>query len=167
MLSSPRYSVPYEAVPVKEYSADSADSLESICHHLIPISAAMGVRVESYANERLILSAPLANNINHQESAFGGSLFSLAALAGWGILQLELTARSLNANVVIADGEVSYRRPVFSDFKCVCDFPEAAAQALDTLSTNGKTALTLTPRIEVDGKLAMELKGNYVLSLTQ
>jgi thioesterase domain-containing protein len=151
---------------VKNHKADSAESLEAICHRLIPISAAMGVRVQSYADSRLTLSAPLANNINHQESAFGGSLFSLAALAGWGILQLELTARSLDANVVIADGNVTYRRPVFSDFQCVCDFPEEAVVSLDRLTSEGKAALKLVPRIEVDGKVAMELSGNYVVLLT-
>ncbi|MBQ73546.1 MAG: hypothetical protein CMQ20_00820 [Gammaproteobacteria bacterium] len=50
--------------------------------------------------------APLANNINHQQSAFGGSLFLLSALVGWGLLQLKLTVLNLTANPVIAGGGV-------------------------------------------------------------
>ncbi|MDZ7686597.1 MAG: YiiD C-terminal domain-containing protein [Gammaproteobacteria bacterium] len=64
----------------------SPEKLEAAYHELIPISGYMGIRVKSWADGRLVLSVPLAPNINHQGSGFGGSLFSVAALAGWGIL---------------------------------------------------------------------------------
>jgi len=43
----------------------------------MPITRAMGVRVEDYGGRRLVLSAPLEANFNHLGTAFGGSLNAL------------------------------------------------------------------------------------------
>ena len=142
---------------------DGAASLEKTLHELIPISAYMGISVASWDGHRLTLGAPLANNINHQMSAFGGSLFSVAALAGWGILQLKMSELQLDTNTVIADGNVSYRRPVFGDFTCTVDLPADWDDFVKRLTENGKAGLDLTPTINVDDKLAMKFSGSYVV----
>lgn len=142
-------------------------SLEAAYHSQIPISAHMGIRVTSWANDSLLLRAPLANNINHQQSAFGGSLFSIAALAGWGLLQLKLNSVNIKTNTVIADGDVSYRRPVFTDFECRCTLPASYAAFEATLRQKGKSALILTPQILVEGEVAMNFSGRYVVSVTE
>lgn len=130
---------------------------------MIPISRQMGIRVVEYDGEKLTLTAPLANNINHQLSAFGGSLFSVAALAGWGLLQLKLSELGMDCDVVIAGGDVSYRRPVFADFSCACEVP-ATWQAFATrLKRTGKAAIELAPCVEADGEPAMILTGKYVV----
>lgn len=64
--------------------------IEGHFHRLIPITQAMGVRVESYDGQQLILRAPIALNHNHLGTAFGGSLNTLATLAGYGFLWLEV-----------------------------------------------------------------------------
>lgn len=142
---------------------DSAASLEATLHKLIPISEHMGMTVRAYDGQRLTLSAPLANNINHQMSAFGGSLFSVAALAGWGLLQLKLSELDIDTNTVIADGNVSYRRPVFSDFTCTCDLPANWDECVRKLQETGKTGVDLEPLISVDKKDAMKFSGKYVV----
>lgn len=142
---------------------DSAASLERALHELIPISAHMGIGVTAYDGRQLTLSAPLANNINHQKSAFGGSLFSVAALAGWGILQLKMSELALDTNTVIADGDVSYRRPVFSDFTCTVELPDSWPRFVARLQESGKAGIDLAPTIHVDDKLAMKFSGNYVV----
>jgi thioesterase domain-containing protein len=38
---------------------------QELLHARIPITRAMGVKVEDYDGERLVLSAPLAANVNH------------------------------------------------------------------------------------------------------
>ncbi len=144
---------------------DSTAALEAAYHGLIPISAHMGLSVTSWSGGTLMLRAPLANNINHQQSAFGGSLFSIAALAGWGLLQLKLNSVNIDANTVIADGDVSYRRPVFDDFECICTLPESYAAFEDTLKEKGKSALILAPEIMVNGEVAMTFSGRYVVTV--
>ena len=49
----------------------------------IPLARHIGVRVVEFDGSSLALGAPLAANSNHKGTAFGGSLFSLAVLAGW------------------------------------------------------------------------------------
>lgn len=142
---------------------DSAASLESAFHKMIPISGHMGIRVLAYDGSRLTLAAPLANNINHQQSAFGGSLFSIAALAGWGLLQLKLGELDIDAETVIASGDVSYSRPVFADFQCVCSLPDKWPAFEERLTARGKAPIKLAPCILVDGQAAMQLTGTYVV----
>ena len=91
---------------LKSIKINSVESLQRAYHDLIPINAPMVIHIDQYDGRTLIIKAPLANNINHQQSAFGGSLFLLSALVGWGLLQLKLTVLNLTANPVIAGGGV-------------------------------------------------------------
>ena len=148
-----------------EPKVNSADSLEKTFHQLIPISLHMGVKVKSYDGNRLVIKAPLSNNINHQQSAFGGSLFSLTALAGWGILQLKLGELKLSANTVVAGGEVGYSAPVFEDLLCSCDLPEEYPAFVDKLKNKGRASIQLTANIILESGSAMMFSGKFVVSL--
>jgi thioesterase domain-containing protein len=142
------------------------DALQHAYHTLIPISKHMGLQAQAYDGQCLRVSAPLANNVNHQQSAFGGSLFSVVALAGWGILQLKITEMDLDCNTVIAGGEVSYQLPVFSELVCECrlppDYPAFAAKLRET----GKASILLETAILVDNTPAMTFSGKYVVRQT-
>jgi thioesterase domain-containing protein len=124
----------------------------------------MGVRVVRYDGDSLELAAPLAANINHQQSAFGGSLFSIAALAGWGIIQLKLSEMNLDCNTVIGKGEVAYKRPVFDNFGCTCTLPKDFPAFASLLKDTGKAGIQLDAVVTVDGKPAMILTGQYVVT---
>jgi thioesterase domain-containing protein len=144
-------------------SLPTLDALQQAYYTLIPISEHMGLRAEAYDGQCLRVSAPLANNVNHQQSAFGGSLFSVVALAGWGILQLKITEMDVDCNTVIAGGEVSYQLPVFSELVCECrlplDYPTFATRLIET----GKASILLDTAILVDNKPAMTFSGKYVV----
>lgn len=143
---------------------DSMESLQAAFHELIPISQAMGVTVQDYTGLALTISAPLAPNENHQHSAFGGSLFSVAALAGWGLMQLKLSEQLLDCNTVVMDGEVSYKRPVYDDLVCKCTLPDDADTLFETLRNEGSTSTRLTSVFECpDGRAAMTMTGRYHL----
>jgi len=138
-------------------------TLQAALHTLIPISKHMGIEARAYDGRRLVLSAPLANNINHQQSAFGGSLFSLSALAGWGILQLKLAEMKVKANTVIAGGDVSYSQPVFKTLHCEIELPPAYPAFRDKFLETGKASILLTSNILLDGQSAMAFSGKYVV----
>ncbi len=141
------------------------ESLEAAYRSLIPISEHLGVRVKSWQDDRLVLTAPLAPNTNHQGSGFGGSLFSIAALAGWGLIQLSLAQFEGDSNTVIANGDVSFKAPVYEPFDCICELPDAWKSCEQTLRDNGRASLILTPRVMVNDTVAMTLSGRYVISL--
>ena len=148
----------------------SIEALQASYHSLIPISAHMGMCVDSYDGQTLSVSAPLENNINHQLSAFGGSLFSLAALAGWGILQLKLGELGVQGNTVIAGGDASYRQPVFETLRCRCTLPSEYDAFATQLVQNGKASLTLQSRFHLTSSPesdAMTFNGKYAVRLNQ
>ena len=62
-----------------------AIDIEHYLHAHIPLSLAMGVKVLSSSREAVRLSAPLAPNINHRATVFGGSASAVALLAAWAL----------------------------------------------------------------------------------
>ena len=61
-------------------------ALEHFLHEMIPLAKAMGVAVEVSDDQKLVLTAPHEQNKNSLNTAFGGSLVSLATLAGYGVV---------------------------------------------------------------------------------
>ena len=132
---------------------------------MIPISEHMGIQVVNYTGSSLTISAPLANNINHQLTAFGGSLFSLCALAGWGLIHLKLTELGLDGNTVIAGGEVEYATAVDDTLACHCSLPQNWNEFIERLQVKGKASILLSSTIEHGGHAAMSFQGTYVIRL--
>ena len=62
--------------------------LEAYLHEHIPLSKAMGVSVVSVEEGIVILRAPLAPNINHRETVFGGVTEALIRSAGLPVLMM-------------------------------------------------------------------------------
>jgi thioesterase domain-containing protein len=87
-------------------------------HEQIPLTRAMGVQVEAYDKEQLIVTAPLAPNHNHVGTAFGGSLSAIATLTGYCMLWLLLGDRE--SHIVIRNSSMNYRRPVRQGIRAVC-----------------------------------------------
>ena len=75
--------------------------IEQYLHEHIPISMAMGVRVLEAQYHRIVLSAPLSNNINHRATVFGGSASSLAILSAWTLVHFRLLQDQIHPRLVI------------------------------------------------------------------
>ncbi|HYH85034.1 MAG TPA: YiiD C-terminal domain-containing protein [Pyrinomonadaceae bacterium] len=131
-------------------------------HSKIPITRALGVRVEDYDSERLILSAPLDVNVNHLGTAFGGSLNALAVLCGYGLLWLEL--QDDECHIVIRESSISYERPVRGDLRAICVRPEAEEldQFKRAFHQKGKARISIAVTIEEQGIAAVRFRGTFV-----
>jgi thioesterase domain-containing protein len=136
--------------------------IQELLHSKIPITRAMGVKVEDYDSERLVLSAPLAENVNHLGTAFGGSLNALAVLSGYGLLWLEL--KEEECHIVIRESSISYERPVTGEIRAVCARPdaEALAEFKQTFQQKGKARIALSATIESEGQTAVRFAGIFV-----
>jgi thioesterase domain-containing protein len=139
-----------------------ADKIEELLHRKIPITRAMGVRVEDYDKHRLVLTAPLDANVNHLGTAFGGSLNALAVLSGYALLWLEL--QDSECHIVIRSSSISYDRPVTGEIRAVCVRPEdeALAQFKQTIGERGKARISLAATIEERGITAVRFQGTFV-----
>jgi len=142
-------------------NADLAET-ERFFHGKIPLTKAMGVRVESHDSGGLVLTAPLDANHNHLGTAFGGSLAALATLAGYGLLWLELGNR--NAHIVIRRSELDYRHPVTGPLRAICRKPPEAELATfrTTFAKAGKARIRLEVTVEEAGRVCMTFVGTFV-----
>jgi thioesterase domain-containing protein len=136
--------------------------IEDYFHQKIPLTRAMGVKVESWDGMELKLTAPLTLNHNHLGTAFGGSLSTLATLAGYGMLWLLLD--DPDTHVVIRDSAIRFRKPVKGDLHAVCRRPEETTWAsfINEFRQKGKARLRLAVTIEEDGAEAVAFEGTFV-----
>ena len=136
--------------------------IQELLHSKIPITRAMGVRVEDYDGERLVLSAPLEANVNHLGTAFGGSLHALAVLSGYGLLWLEL--QDAEYHIVIRKSTISYERPVRGEIRAICvrHRSDALEEFKPTLHQKGKARIALSATIEDQGETAVRFEGIFV-----
>ena len=138
------------------------EQIQDLLHSKIPITRAMGVRVEDYDGERLILCAPLDRNVNHLGTAFGGSLNAMAVLSGYGLLWLEL--QEAECHIVIRESSISYKRPVRGEIRAICVRPEetALAEFKETFQQKGRARIALSATIEDQGVTAVQFEGIFV-----
>src|ERR1700754_5153414 len=94
----------------------TADALQRYLHGYIPLSAAMQVSVLAVDAAGVTLHAPLAPNINHRETVFGGSASAVAILAAWSLLHTRMLADGVSARLVIQSNAMDYLLPIAGDF---------------------------------------------------
>jgi thioesterase domain-containing protein len=142
----------------------NAAELEAYLHAQIPLARALAVRVASLSEAALRLEAPLAPNLNHRQTAFGGSVASVAILAGWGWLLARLAARMPVPRLVIQEQTVEYLAPIDADFAAECRAPDAGAwQRFErALDTRGRGRLALAAEVSCGGRHAAAFRGLYV-----
>ncbi len=139
--------------------------LEETFRSKIPITKAMGIRVLRYDGASLELGAPLEPNVNDKGTAFGGSLFSLLVLAGWGLIHLRLREEGIPGDVMIHESSVTYSSPVTDDWQVRCELPEPAeyARFLESLRTRGRARLALESQIMAGSRVAVSFRGSYAV----
>lgn len=137
--------------------------LERYLHDNIPLVQHMQIQVVSYDERGLVLSAPLAANINHKLTAFGGSLAALATLACWGVLWLMLEPQP-DLHIVVNESHIRYLRPVTDTLVARCTLPDKTSRErfIDTLQRRRKARLQMTSQIVQDDVLCAELSGTFV-----
>ena len=144
------------------FHAGLLSETERFLHEKIPITRAMGVRVESFDEEQFVVVAPIEKNHNHLHTAFGGSLSAMATLAGYGFLWLEL--RDPEAHVVIKESAIRFRRPVRGDIRAICRKPEDSALSAfkSEFARKGKARIVLNVEIVENETAAVEFEGTFV-----
>jgi thioesterase domain-containing protein len=139
--------------------------LEAFLHDKIPLTRAMGLHVVESSALRLVLEAPLEQNVNHLGTAFGGSLHALPTLACYAGLWTLLREAGIDGHVVVKRSSASYRAPVTGTLRAVCLRPPAALvkEFIADLQRHKKARMELAAVVEgTDGKPAVEFSGTFV-----
>lgn len=142
----------------------SSAQLERYLHEHIPISRPLGVRVVAAGADVVRLGAPLEPNLNHRQTAFGGSLSALAILAAWSWLYLRLGGPGFGGRIVIQNHSVEYLAPAEGDFMAECAAPGAElwTRFARALERRGRARVTLDVEVHVGGLLVARCRGRYV-----
>ncbi|MGY6277880.1 YiiD C-terminal domain-containing protein [Methylomonas sp. MgM2] len=142
----------------------SLTELEQYLHKHIPLSKAMGVAVVSADVEAVVLQAPLAPNINHRETVFGGSASALAILAAWSLLHTRLRRKGIEARLVIQRNTMEYGKPIFGEFTARASLEQEDDWLKFTrmLERKGKARVTVLSELEYAGQVVGMLSGEFV-----
>lgn len=141
------------------------EALRATLRTEMPVTQHLGIEPAGYRHGVLTLRAPLAANVNHKGTAFGGSLNAIATLAGWSVLWLALREHDLPGEVVIQDSTVRYLRPVTGDFQARSGppEPEALSRLLSAVRRRGRGRISLVAEVEDQGGVAVSFSGRYVV----
>ena len=137
--------------------------LEALWSSEIPMARAMEARVERLDANGLVASAPLAANVNHMGTAFGGGLQALATLAGWGVT---LVASGDNARyrVVVRETRMRFFAPVTGDLIARAPWPDDALTRdfRERLEARGRARLGVRVVFGTDDPPDAEFFGEFV-----
>lgn len=138
--------------------------LEQYLHTHIPLTKAMAVSVRSIDPDSVVLQAPLAPNINHRDTVFGGSAASLAVLAAWSLLLIRLRSEDLACRLVIQRNTMEYAQPIDGAFtaRSSLERPERWSQFTRTLARRGRARIKVESEIEHNGRIAGRFSGEFV-----
>lgn len=145
----------------------STEDLETYLHAHIPLSAAMQVAVVSVSPEAVTLAAPLAPNINHRSTAFGGSVSTLAILSAWSLVNLRLRAEGHHTRLVIQSNRMEYDTPIESDFTATAMLADAAAWPafVKLLTRRGRARLVVQSVVRCGEVVGGRFEGEFVAFL--
>jgi thioesterase domain-containing protein len=140
--------------------------LQATLEREIPMSAQMGIRVHQGDADGLVMRLPLTPNLNHQRTAFAGSLNALCTIAGWSSVFLLLKELDRWGSIVIRRSTIKYQEPVASSeiyARCHPVPADARQYFLEMLDEKGQAKLDLS--VEIAGKdgPAVLFGGSYVV----
>jgi thioesterase domain-containing protein len=144
--------------------ASDLTGVEAYLHEHIPITRAMGLKVTGYDGNIVRLWAPLEPNLNHRQTAFGGSVSALGILAGWTLLHIKLGESGDPVQLVIQHSETDYTGPIEADFTAACAMPSAHDwdKFTQTFQRYGKARIQLESSLEAEGRILARHTGTYV-----
>ena len=107
----------------------TTDQLSALLQREIPLTEAMAIEVIEASASCVHLRAPLAPNRNLHGTAFAGSLYTLATLAGWSLVTLLTEELGLSGAVVLRHADVRYLSPVPDVINARAERPDMASCA--------------------------------------
>ncbi len=140
------------------------DEITAHVHAQMPITRSLGARVVRYDGASVRVEAPLAQNVNHFATVFGGSLSAVAILSGWVLLDLALRERGIASRLVIQRSVYDFTAPLGGDFATTSVLPPPAAwdRFLATLARHHTARVTVTTTVEGASGPGGRHEGTYV-----
>lgn len=124
----------------------------------------MSVEVLEATAEGVKLFAPLAPNINHRDTVFGGSASALAILSAWALLYIRIEKESIRSRVVIQRSTMNYERPITDGFTALSAIQDATTwlKFVNTLKRKKRARIAVAAALYCNGDKVGEFDGDFV-----
>ncbi|SEL58905.1 thioesterase domain-containing protein, putative [Colwellia chukchiensis] len=121
-----------------QHLAQKAESLQQIWHQTIPLSQVMNINICYFDQQTLLTNCEPSINKNLHNTMFAGSIYTLATLTGWAWVYFALQRKALQADIVLAKGDIRYIAPLagVANARTAVDLVTGDASSL----TQGKNA---------------------------
>jgi thioesterase domain-containing protein len=141
---------------------DSA-GLQAYLSARIAPARALGLEVE--AADPVTIAAPLEPNLNDKGTGFAGSLYSVAALAGWAQVMRWCAAQSLDTEVMLQASKAQFLAPARTRFRATAIEPARAQQEklARMLARSGRGRIELAVTVSCEQTTVMTLAAVYAV----
>lgn len=141
------------------------NAFEKMLFEKIPITNKMGIEVLDYEDSFINIKGLLKNNINHKDTAFGGSINTFLTLVCWSMVYRHIKKIDQDAHVVIQSSSIKYLKPIKEDFiaNCTLNKEKNIEKFLDTYKKFGKARITLESQIEGSNGVEASFIGQFVV----
>lgn len=109
------------------------DYLTTFMNDKVPVTKAMGITVVQSDSNGVIFKASIDANINDKGVAFGGSLFSVASLASWAVVDFLLKQRNMDAKIFVHTADSKFWCTCYSRFYCYMPTPPLMTRSIFSL----------------------------------
>ena len=142
----------------------TAEELGAYLRTHIPLTRALGVEVLELSDAVVRLGAPLVPNVNHRQTAFGGSVACLAILSAWGWLHARLERDAPGSRLVIQRQAIEYLMPIGAPFtaSCAAPRPDAWHRFSRTFASRRRARIELAAEVRCGESIAATFTGSYV-----
>lgn len=132
----------------------------------LPITRYLNMRTVDYDGASFSLAIDLQPSLNDKLTAFGGSLYCVAVMCGWGMIYLQCRQRGLNPNMVVSHAEIDYLAPVADELivaRCQNSDKTAWDDFVDRARQGQRVRTRVTASISSGGVEAVRFRGEYAV----
>lgn len=139
--------------------------LESLVHQEIPITQALDIQITELTEHSIRVMAPFEANKNIHNTAFAGSIYTVATIAGWSLVTSLAMQHKLEGSVVLAKAHIQYKQPINGDIvaECQVDNPALVETFIRSFKRKNRARLELAINLVEDGGIKAVLHANFAL----
>lgn len=124
----------------------------------------MSVAVDAVTEEAVVLSAPMAPNLNQHGTVFGGSSATLAVLAAWSLLHTRLVSEGIDVKLVVQRTSMDYEAPMADRFTASATLAPGAdwSHFVAAIHAKGKARIQVVAVVASGALPAGRFSGEFV-----
>lgn len=143
----------------------NSEQLENLVRKEIPITKALDIRIHDLTDSSIKVIAPFEANKNIHNTAFAGSIYTVATIAGWSLVNSIANTLGLKGSVVLAKADIQYKKPINGDIvaQCSIDDPASVDSFAQSFKRKNRARLNLSIEVVEDGVIKALLCANFAL----